>query len=345
MCGPAGTRGQTARPRACCARAGADLRANRGAGRGVRVLRKRVLQRRQPRARQARALLRARAGAPRRAGSRHADARDTARARARHGAVACTGGGASAQTVAETMEGRERDGALVIRPLSAARVDDVKHVMSGTWGATCWDLYPRFTEKQQRERGLSHAPDAKRRAELARLARRRRAPGLVGYRRGEPIGWVAIGPRFDFARIDVSRATPPVDDVAVWVIPCITVRRRHRGRGGRGALLPAPRRFAGKHGAPAVEAYPRADAKRGHDDFPFYGTAAMFRKAGLRQARRVLTGLPKSWTPRVTMRAPTAPRPTVKRPQGGRGGSARKRAAPLARPRSVADARARTPRV
>ena len=229
------------------------------------------------------------------------------------------------------MEGSERDGALVIRPLSAARVDDVKQVMSGTWGATCWDLSPRYTEKQHRERALARAED-KRRAELARLARRRRAPGLVGYRGGEPIGWVAIGPRFDFSRIDRSRATPPVDDVAVWVIPCITVRRGHRGRGVAVALIRAAIDYAGKHGAPAVEAYPRADAKRVDDDFAFYGTAAMFRKAGFRQARGVLTGLPKSWTPRVTMRASSA---TKRAAPGG----------PLARPRSVARARARTPRV
>ena len=150
------------------------------------------------------------------------------------------------------MEGSERDGALVIRPLSAARVDDVKHVMSGTWGASCWDLFPRYTEQQKRERGLSHAPEAKRRTELARLARRRHAPGLVGYGGGEPIGWVAIGPRFDFARIDISRATPPVDDVAVWVIPCLTLRRGHGWRGVAVALIRAAVDYARKHGAPVV---------------------------------------------------------------------------------------------
>ena len=60
--------------------------------------------------------------------------------------------------------------------------------------------------------------------------------------------------------------------------------------------------YAGKRGAPAVEAYPRADGKRVHDDFAFFGTRAMFAKAGFRQVRRVLPRLPKGWLPRVTMR-------------------------------------------
>ena len=242
------------------------------------------------------------------------------------------------------MEAGERDGALLIRPLTPARVDDVKKVMRGTWGATCWDLWPRYTQKQQVERGLAHAPDAKRRAELARLARRRHAPGLVAYRGGEPIGWVSIGPRFDFARIDTSRATPPVDDVAVWVIPCITVRRGHRGRGVAVALIRAAVDYAREHGAPAVEAYPRADAARVHDDFAFYGTAAMFRKAGFRQARGVLARLPKSWTARVTMRAPATRRAGSR---VGEGSATRRgaRGARVARPRTLARRRARRPRV
>ncbi|TMB98633.1 MAG: GNAT family N-acetyltransferase [Chloroflexi bacterium] len=110
-------------------------------------------------------------------------------------------------------------------------------------------------------------------------------------------------PRREYALVEKSRATPPVDDVAVWVIPCITVRRGHRGQGVAVAMIRAAVEYAGKHGAPAVEAHPRADGKRVHDDFAFFGTQAMFRKAGFRRVRGILPGLPKGWTPRVTMRA------------------------------------------
>jgi GNAT superfamily N-acetyltransferase len=201
-----------------------------------------------------------------------------------------------------------RDGKLTIRPLTAAHVDDVKTVTRGTWGATCWDLFPRYTAKQQREMGIANlgpgTAEARRRAALAKLARRRsNSAGLVAYQGKEPIGWVSLGPRFDFTRIENSKATPPVDDVAVWVIPCITVRRGHRGKGVAIAMLRAAVDYASEHGAPAVEGYPRADSKRVHDDFAFFGTEAMFRKAGFRRVRGVLPKLPKGWTPRVTMRA------------------------------------------
>ena len=199
-----------------------------------------------------------------------------------------------------------RDRKLTIRPLTAARVDDVKTVTRGTWGSTCWDLFPRYTPAQQRELGISHGPgtaEARRRAALAKLARRRKnSAGLVAYQDGEPIGFISLGPRSDFSRIANSKATPPVDEVAAWVIPCITVRRGHRGQGVAVAMIRATVEYAGKRGAPAVEAYPRAPGQRVHDDYAFFGTEAMFRKAGFRKLRGVLRGLPKGWAPRVTMR-------------------------------------------
>lgn len=200
-----------------------------------------------------------------------------------------------------------REGKLTVRPLTAARVDDVKTVTRGTWGSTCWDLFPRYTAAQQRELGISGGPgtaESRRRAALAKLARRRKnSAGLVAYEGREPIGWISLGPRYDFSRVDNSRATPPVDDVAAWVIPCITVRKGHRGEGVAVAMIRAAVEYAGKRGAPAVEAHPRAAGKRVHDDFAFFGTEAMFRKAGFRKIRGVLPKLPKGWTPRVTMRA------------------------------------------
>jgi GNAT superfamily N-acetyltransferase len=201
-----------------------------------------------------------------------------------------------------------RKGKLTIRPLTAARVDDVKTVTRGTWGSACWDLFPRYTAAQQRELGITGSgpgtAESKRRAALAKLARRRKnSAGLVAYEGREPIGWISLGPRYDFSRVDNSRATPPVDDVPAWVIPCITVRRGHRGEGVAVAMIRAAVEYAGKRGAPAVEAHPRAAGKRVHDDFAFFGTEAMFRKAGFRKIRGVLPKLPKGWTPRVTMRA------------------------------------------
>lgn len=201
---------------------------------------------------------------------------------------------------------RARAGKLTIRPLTRTRVDHLRQVVRGTWGggaSRCWDLWPRYTARQERELGLtgSGASD-RRRAALALLAQRRRAPGLLAYRGREPVGWIAIGPRLDFSRIDASKATPPVDTVPVWVIPCITVRRDSRGEGIAVALIRAAVEYAAARGAPAVEAYPRAGDARVRHDLAFYGTVPMFRHAGFRVARRSIPGLPGNWTPRYTMR-------------------------------------------
>jgi len=217
-----------------------------------------------------------------------------------------------------------RTGKLTIRPLTAARVDDVKTVTRGTWGSTCWDLFPRYSAAEQRALGIINTgpgtAEAKRREALAKLARRRKnSAGLVAYESKEPIGFISLGPRYDFSRIANSKATPAVDDVAAWVVPCITVRRGYRGRGVAVAMLRAAVDYAGERGAPALEGYPRANPKRVHDDYAFIGTEAMFRKAGFRKVRGVLPGLPKGWTPRVTMRAScrtggSAGRRTTRRP-------------------------------
>src|SRR5262249_23094201 len=118
----------------------------------------------------------------------------------------------------------------------------------------------------------------------------------------EPVGWIAIAPRTEFARIETSRATPRVDGEDVWVIPCVTVRKIARGRGIALALIRAAVTYAMEHGAPAVEAYPRAGAVRRGDDNAYFGPEPLFRRARFRVVRKPLKARPRNWVPRVTMR-------------------------------------------
>jgi hypothetical protein len=73
------------------------------------------------------------------------------------------------------------------------------------------------------------------------------------------------------------------------------------------ALIRAAVDHAAAHGAPAVEAYPRAGEARTSDDKAFFGTEPLFRQAGFEIIRAPLADVPKNWTPRVTMRIATAP--------------------------------------
>jgi GNAT superfamily N-acetyltransferase len=153
-------------------------------------------------------------------------------------------------------------------------------VLRGSWGAGCWCMYPRLAGE------ANSIGSAGRREAMTRLARRRRAPGLLAFEGEQPVGWVAIAPRGELRRVENSRATPRVDDVNVWVIPCVTVRPSARGRGIAVALIRAAVAYAAKHGAPAVEAYPRAGSARTADDNAFFGTEPMFRQAGFRVVRK-----------------------------------------------------------
>ncbi len=163
-------------------------------------------------------------------------------------------------------------------------------------------MYPRLTDAQMRELPGAGSANQRRRDAMTKLARRRRAPGLLAFEGDEPVGWIAVAPRNELARVDAARTTPRVDDEDVWVIPCVTVRKSERGRGIALALFGAAVTAATEKGAPAVEAYPRAGAARTGDDNAYFGTEPLFRRAGFRVVREPLKNRPRNWIPRVTMR-------------------------------------------
>lgn len=212
-------------------------------------------------------------------------------------------GGSMSHTARKARSGKEQ---LVVRPLTPRLMDELGEVLRGSWGAGCWCMHPRLTDAQIRELPGPGTETQRRRAAMTKLARRRRAPGLLAFDGDEVVGWVAVAPRTELARIEKSRTTPRVDDEDVWVIPCVTVRKTARGRGIACELIRAAVQYAREHGAPAVEAYPRAGAGRTGDDNVWFGTEAMFRRAGFRVIRKPLENLPRNWVPRVTMRIEAA---------------------------------------
>ena len=197
---------------------------------------------------------------------------------------------------------------LTFRPLTPAVMEGLGTVLRGSWGTGCWCMYPRLTNVQTRELPGPGALNQRRRAAMTRLAARKRAPGLLAFEGEEVVGWIAVAPRTELARIEASRATPRIDDEDVWVIPCVTVRKSARGRGIALALIRAAVAYAMEHGAPAVEAYPRAGATRTGDDNAYFGTEPLFRRAGFRVVRTPLADRRRNWVPRVTMRIKAARR-------------------------------------
>jgi GNAT superfamily N-acetyltransferase len=129
-------------------------------------------------------------------------------------------------------------------------------------------------------------------------------PGLVALESGRAIGWVGLGPRPVFERIERSRVIPRVVGPTPWVIVCFVVASDARGRGVAGALLAAAVAHARAAGAPAVEGYPidpsGEPGGRVRDTGAYVGTRSMFERAGFVVAAPTTSH--SGGAPRVVMR-------------------------------------------
>jgi GNAT superfamily N-acetyltransferase len=111
-------------------------------------------------------------------------------------------------------------------------------------------------------------------------------PGLIAYEDGRPVGWVSLGPRQDYAKLERSPVMKPVDGKPVWSIVCFFVDARARGRGVSEQLLKAAIAYARSQGARLLEAYPVDKEEPSHADFLWFGAKSMFDRAGFREVAR-----------------------------------------------------------
>ena len=87
-------------------------------------------------------------------------------------------------------------------------------------------------------------------------------PGLLAFDDDDtPVGWIAIAPRDEHAKLSSSRMVRGLDDPAdtVFAITCFYVDPEARGEGISSALLDAAIDDARHRGATVVEAYPKAE--------------------------------------------------------------------------------------
>jgi len=183
-----------------------------------------------------------------------------------------------------------------IRPLTPALWKDLERLF-GPRGACagCWCMYWRRTAGEYRA-----GQGAGNRRALKRLVTQRKAHGLIAFEGHEPIGWLSLGPRADFPRLDGSRILSPVDDRPVWSVTCLFIARGQRRRGLSVRLLEAAAAYAARHGARLLEGYPQS-ARGRHlpEAFAWTGIESAFTRAGFDEVAR---------------RSPT--RPIMRRPVG-----------------------------
>lgn len=177
---------------------------------------------------------------------------------------------------------------LTVLPLTPERLPDLDAVFQARGCAVARDCYCMYYRQTAKDHGGGHGAQAaaRHRAEMAGLAAAGPPPGLIGYRGGEPVGWVALGPRQDFARLARSRTMRAVDDQPVWSIVCFVVPSAHRQTGVAHGLLAAAVDHARAQGARLLEAYP---VDRGADpraDAAWFGSLSMFTRAGFDEVAR-----------------------------------------------------------
>lgn len=163
----------------------------------------------------------------------------------------------------------------------------------------CWCIWWRVRAKDF----AASTPGANR-ERLRAIVESGPPPGLVALEDGRAVGWVGLGPRVDFERIERSRVIPRVDGPPAWAITCFVVAADARGRGVAAALLAAAVAHVRAAGAPAVEGYPidpaAAPGGRVTDTGAYTGTRGMFERAGFRLAAP--TDSVSGGAPRVVMR-------------------------------------------
>jgi GNAT superfamily N-acetyltransferase len=186
-----------------------------------------------------------------------------------------------------------------IRPLTADTWPDLEDLFGQPGGGIvrgCWCMYYRLTGPQARGRTKEQNKDA-----LYSLATSARPPGLVGYADYRPVGWMSLGPRWDYPRLARSPIMKPVDDADVWSIVCAYVLKTERGKGIQRRMLAGAIDYARSQGVSLLEAYPIDKEERSHPDFMFFGSRSLYERAGFREiARRSTT--------RVVMRRALRPR-------------------------------------
>src|SRR6266571_3841362 len=177
---------------------------------------------------------------------------------------------------------------LTIRPLTPDLWPAIEDLF-GKNGACngCWCMWGRIGSAYRKR------PREKNKVAFREVVKRGPPPGLLAFDGDVAVGWCQLTPRDALPWLDRTWRLKRVDDVRVWSLSCLYVRKGYRRQGVTSALIVAALKAARRAKAPALESYP-LDA----DETPSAsgtGYATTFARAGFKiVARRV--------TPRPIMR-------------------------------------------
>lgn len=177
---------------------------------------------------------------------------------------------------------------IVVRPLTPERWPDLEAIFQArgcSIARGCWCMYYRRSGKPPAP-APGETQSACSRRELQRLAAREPPPGLIGYRGTMPVGWVSLGPREDYAKLQNSPVMKPVDGLPVWSVVCFVVPAPFRGQGVARRLLAGAVAYTRQRGVRTLEAYPLDKAEPSAGQSSWFGSKAMYDQAGFHEVAR-----------------------------------------------------------
>lgn len=138
----------------------------------------------------------------------------------------------------------------------------------------CWCMYWRIGSTYRKRRR-----EQNKRA-FRKIVAQGPPPGLIAFEGDMAVGWCQITPRDALPWLERVWRLRRIDDLPVWSISCLYVRKGYRRGGITAALIAAAIKVAKAAGAPALEAYPlEADLTPSASGT---GYASTFRRAGFR---------------------------------------------------------------
>lgn len=141
----------------------------------------------------------------------------------------------------------------------------------------CWCMSFRLS-KQDFEEGKT---DEGNKEAMKALVWANKPTGILAFYEDMPIAWCAFAPRPDFIKLQRSRVHKPIDDEAVWSIPCTFIDKNFRKIGVSVALLKGVVQYARTQGIRIVEAYPTIPTQdKLPDAFAWIGLYKSFERAG-----------------------------------------------------------------
>jgi len=178
-------------------------------------------------------------------------------------------------------------GAIVLRPLTPERWSDLEAIFNARGCSVargCWCMYYRRSGEWSPPAGMTRG--AANRAALKKLAAADPPAGLIAYRGRTPVGWISLGPREDFRKLEKSFVMKAVDGARVWSVICFVVPAEHRGQGVATAMLEKAIAYAKRRGVKRLEAYPVDKPGDLGDETLWFGTKSMYDAAGFEEVAR-----------------------------------------------------------